>query len=85
MIVDGHEDIAFNVLANGRAYLTSAHDIRAAEVGTGVEETAGRAMLGLREWLQAGIGLRAQLRDVRRRVPASAGAAGPVRALGRFV
>ena len=57
MIVDGHEDIAFNVLANGRAYLTSAHDIRAAEAGTNVEETAGRAMLGLREWLEAGIGL----------------------------
>ena len=57
MIVDGHEDIAFNVLANGRAYLTSAHDIRATEAGTGVEETAGRAMLGLREWLEAGIGL----------------------------
>jgi membrane dipeptidase len=57
VIVDGHEDIAFNVLANGRAYLTSAHDIRAAEAGTGVEETAGRAMLGLRDWLEAGIGL----------------------------
>jgi membrane dipeptidase len=57
LIVDGHEDLAFNALADGRDYLTSAEEIRAAEAGTEIEEASGRAMLGLRDWLEAGVGV----------------------------
>jgi len=53
VIVDGHEDLAYNVLVDGRDYLTSAHAIRHAEEGTSIEEVTGRCMLGLREWLEA--------------------------------
>jgi membrane dipeptidase len=57
VIVDGHEDVAFNVLADGRDYLTSAPAVRAAEAGTDIEETCGQAMLGLEDWLDAEVGL----------------------------
>lgn len=53
VIVDGHEDLALNALVDGRDYLGSAHAIRAAERGAGVEEANGRCMLGLAEWLEA--------------------------------
>ncbi len=55
VIVDGHEDLAFNVLSDGRDYLTAAHAIRAAEAGSGTEEITGRCMLGLAEWLKASV------------------------------
>jgi membrane dipeptidase len=53
ILVDGHEDLAFNALAHGRDYLSSAHAIRAAEEGTPVVELNGLCMLGLREWIEA--------------------------------
>jgi membrane dipeptidase len=53
IIVDAHEDLAFNVLVNGRDYQQSAYVTRAAEAGTSVEETNGVCMLGLPEWLDA--------------------------------
>lgn len=53
VIVDGHEDLAFNALSDGRDYLTSARAIRAAEEGTEVEAVTGRCMLGLADWLAA--------------------------------
>jgi membrane dipeptidase len=55
IIVDAHEDLAFNVLADGRDYLTSAHVTRAAEAGGPVPTTNGLCMLGLPEWLAANI------------------------------
>ena len=55
IIVDGHEDLAFNVLADGRDYLASAYATRAAEVDGPVPQTNGLCMLGLPEWLQAGV------------------------------
>ena len=53
MIVDGHEDLAFNTLAHGRDYLSSALAIREAEEGSPVVDLNGLCMLGLPEWLAA--------------------------------
>ena len=53
MIVDGHEDLAFNALAHGRDYLSSALAIREAEEGSPVVDLNGLCMLGLPEWLAA--------------------------------
>jgi membrane dipeptidase len=57
MIVDGHEDVALNALAEGRDYLTSAAAIREVEAGTGIEERSGRCMLGLADWLRGEVGV----------------------------
>lgn len=55
IIVDAHEDIAWNVLCFGRNYLNSAQDIRRREANSPVEALNGVAMLGLPEWLKGGI------------------------------
>ena len=57
LIVDGHEDLAYNVLVDGRDYLQSAYVTRAAEEGGPVPEGNGLCMLGLPEWLQAEVGV----------------------------
>ena len=38
-------------LADGRDYLSSAYEIRAAEADAGFENPNGMAMLGLADWL----------------------------------
>lgn len=53
LIIDAHEDIAFNVLVDGRDYMQSAYTMRQAEEGGPVPETNGICMLGLPEWIQA--------------------------------
>ena len=53
LIIDAHEDIAFNVLVDGRDYLQSAYITRLAEKGSPAPETNGICMLGLPEWIQA--------------------------------
>jgi membrane dipeptidase len=55
MIVDGHEDLALNVLADGRDYLTSAHAIREVEAAAGLESANGVCMLGLADWRAADV------------------------------
>jgi hypothetical protein len=55
MIVDGHEDLALNVLADGRDYLTSASAIRESETASGVESACGLCMLGLEDWRNADV------------------------------
>jgi membrane dipeptidase len=55
LIVDGHEDPAYNTLIDGRDYLRLAFDIRAEEAGGPVEEINGRCMLGLPEWLAGNV------------------------------
>jgi len=55
IIVDAHEDIAWNVLCFGRNYLRSAHSIRRSEAHGPVEAVNGVAMLGLPDWLKGGI------------------------------
>src|SRR5260221_890081 len=53
LIVDAHEDLAFNILADGRNYLESAYTTRAIESGGNLADSNGICMLGLPEWLQA--------------------------------
>jgi membrane dipeptidase len=55
IIIDAHEDIAWNTLCFGRDYLNSAYDIRRREANGPVEAVTGVAMLGLPEWLRGGI------------------------------
>jgi membrane dipeptidase len=55
MIVDGHEDLALNVLADGRDYLTSARKIREVEAAAGLESANGTCMLGYDDWRAADV------------------------------
>ncbi len=55
IIVDAHEDIAWNTLCLGRNYLDSAYNIRRAEADGSAEAVTGVAMLGLPEWLKGGV------------------------------
>jgi membrane dipeptidase len=58
LIVDGHEDIAYNAIAFGRDYTRSAHDTRAAEQSNEQARTAmGDCMLGLPEWLAGNVAI----------------------------
>jgi membrane dipeptidase len=57
VIVDGHEDLAMNALAEGRDYLGSAHAIREAEAAAGYQSPNGRCMLGLADWLAARVAI----------------------------
>jgi len=51
MIVDAHEDIAWNALALGRDVRRSAHEIRRLEQGSDIPQHNGTRMVGLPEWL----------------------------------
>jgi membrane dipeptidase len=55
LIVDAHEDVAWNVLCFGRDYLHGAHAIRQREAGGPVEAATGVAMLGLPDWLAGNV------------------------------
>jgi membrane dipeptidase len=55
IIIDAHEDIAWNTLCFGRDYLHSAYDIRREEEEGPVEAINGVALLGLPEWLRGGV------------------------------
>jgi membrane dipeptidase len=55
LIVDAHEDLAYNALVDGRNYLQSAHATRAVEAVGPVPALNGECMLGLPEWLEAGV------------------------------
>lgn len=55
LIVDAHEDIAWNTLCYGRDYTRSALLTRSMEVGTAAVGDCGAATLGLPEWLAGGV------------------------------
>ncbi len=55
IIVDAHEDIAWNTLCFQRDYLHSAYDIRRHEANSPAEALNGMALLGLPEWLKGGV------------------------------
>ncbi len=58
LIVDGHEDIAYNVVTFGRDYTRPAQDTRAAEAANAQARVAmGDCMLGLPEWLKGNVGV----------------------------
>lgn len=51
IIVDAHEDLAWNARSFGRDYTQSAYVTREWEEGTEIPRLNGRCMLGLPEWL----------------------------------
>ncbi len=55
LIVDAHQDIAFNWLASGRDWRQGALDIRRAEAGQEDKRRAGLASIGLQESLAGGV------------------------------
>lgn len=57
LVVDAHEDIAWNVASFGRDYRGSAWQIRRAEHGGPIPGYNGNAMLGRTEWLIGRVGL----------------------------
>jgi len=57
LIVDAHEDIAWNALALGRDVRRSALETRRLEVGGDVPGRNGLCMVGLPEWLAGGIAI----------------------------
>ncbi len=57
MIVDGHLDLAYNALVDGRDYTRSALAIRADEAGGPIEASNGRCMVGLPELLAGDVRL----------------------------
>jgi membrane dipeptidase len=57
LIVDAHEDIAWNMLAFGRDYTRSVAQTRADEVDTPIPGRVGQAMLGWPDWLHGQVGV----------------------------
>ncbi|MEE8120275.1 MAG: hypothetical protein V3T55_02025, partial [Anaerolineales bacterium] len=55
IIVDGHEDLAWNALTFGRDYTRSAFETREKEKGTSIPEWNGDTLLGWPEWVQGGV------------------------------
>lgn len=57
LIVDAHEDLAWNMLTFGRDYTRSALWIRQREQGTDIPLRNGNTLLGKAEWLLGHVGL----------------------------
>ncbi len=52
LIVDSHEDLAWNALTFGRDYMRSVAETRALEAGGPVPERNGNTLLGYPEWVR---------------------------------
>jgi membrane dipeptidase len=52
LIVDGHEDLAWNALTFGREYMRSVVETRASEAGGPTPERNGNTLLGYPEWIR---------------------------------
>jgi membrane dipeptidase len=52
LIVDGHEDLAWNMLTFGRDYTQSVMETRAREMDTEIPAQNGHTLLGLPEWIR---------------------------------
>src|SRR5512143_3691047 len=57
IIVDTHEDIAFNALSFGRDFSRSVHLTRRLEANTPIPQVAGTAMTGLPEAILGRVGI----------------------------
>lgn len=57
LIVDAHEDLAWNMLTFGRDYTKSALAIREHEAGTPAPRVNGNTLLGKPEWLLGHVGV----------------------------
>jgi membrane dipeptidase len=55
LIIDAHEDVAWNALALGRDVRRSARENRRLEDGTDIPQRYGLCMVGLPEWLSGGV------------------------------
>jgi membrane dipeptidase len=55
LIIDAHQDLAWNALTFGRDYRRSAHATRDAERGTPIPEQNGNTLLGLPDYLRGGV------------------------------
>jgi membrane dipeptidase len=57
LIIDAHEDFAYNALNNGRDYRLSAAEIRQREAGSPQAEKGGQATLGYPDYQRGQVGL----------------------------
>jgi membrane dipeptidase len=57
IVVDAHEDIAWNIRTFGRDYTRSALWLRQQEAGTAIPGLNGNALLGRSEWLLGRVGV----------------------------
>ncbi|MCC7446689.1 MAG: membrane dipeptidase [Anaerolineae bacterium] len=57
IIVDGHEDIAYNTVGYGRAFTQSVYEKRRREAGTDIPRQTGTATTGLPEALLGRVGI----------------------------
>ncbi len=57
IVVDAHQDIAYNALCNGRDYRRNAWETRRLEAGTEIAAHAGQATLGLPDALLGRVGI----------------------------
>ncbi len=55
LIVDGHEDLAWNMLEFGRDYMRPVSETRMQEKGTAVIERNGSTMIGWPEWIRGNV------------------------------
>jgi membrane dipeptidase len=55
LIVDAHEDIAWNILTFGRDYSRSVAETREREKGSSTVAQNGDTMLGLADWISGGV------------------------------
>jgi membrane dipeptidase len=57
IVVDAHEDIAWNILSFGRDYSQSVYDTRRLEEGSPTVERNGETLLGWPEWVAGRVGI----------------------------
>jgi membrane dipeptidase len=57
VVIDGHQDLAYNALAYGRDIRRSALDTRRREKGSAIPRTNGQCMIGLPELLQGRVAI----------------------------
>src|SRR3990172_12205206 len=57
LIVDAHEDIAWNMLTCGRDPTRSVAETRALEAGTPIPQQQGETLLGYPDYLRGGIAI----------------------------
>ncbi len=50
LIIDAHQDLAYNMLVHGRGYRRSAAETRRTEAGTPIPARAGDTMLGWEDY-----------------------------------
>jgi membrane dipeptidase len=57
VIVDAHEDLAWNMLSFGRDYTRSVAETRRLEAGSAVVQHNGETLLGWPDWIEGDVGL----------------------------